>query len=104
MEEKSLSSTIPGFGLSFAVVSVLNGLLVIAKEMNPGLKGWMADFLGHHWVTHGVLVIGTFLVLGWLFSRIRFDETWHGGKMAVLIVAGTVIGGGLTALFFLSHL
>jgi hypothetical protein len=98
MEDKSLSSVIPGFGLSFLVVSIINAILVIVKDSNEGLKKWMAGLLGHHWITHGVFVIILFFVLGWLFSRIKFDEQWYGAKTATIILIGAIIGGGIIVL------
>jgi uncharacterized membrane protein YadS len=99
MEDKTLAGFIPGFGLSFLVVSIFNGLLTIMKEESAGLKNWMAHLLGHHWVTHGVFVIILFFVLGWLFSRVKFDEKWYGAKMAILLFVGAAIGGGIIAIF-----
>jgi hypothetical protein len=99
MENKKETSLITGFGISFFVVSIVNGLLVILKEENAGLKKWMAGLLGHHWVTHGVFIILLFFVLGWIFSRIKLDESWQEKKAAVLVLAGTIIGGGLIAVF-----
>lgn len=99
MGKQKNKSFISGFGLSFLVVSIINGLLVILKEENTGLKQWMAGLLGHHWVTHGVFVIVLFFVLGLIFSRIRLDESWQGKKAAALVLAGTIIGSGLIAVF-----
>jgi hypothetical protein len=98
MENKSLSNFIPGFGLSFLVVSIINAILVIEKEANEGLKKWMAGLLGHHWVTHGVFIIILFFILGWMFSRINFNEQWHGAKTATVILIGAIIGGGIIVL------
>jgi hypothetical protein len=88
MENKSLSGFIPGFGLSFLVVSIINSILVIEKEANEGLKKWMAGLLGHHWVTHGVFIILLFFVLGWVFSRIKFDEQWYYCPISTVLKEG----------------
>jgi hypothetical protein len=98
MENKSLSGFIPGFGLSFLVVSIINAILVIEKEANEGLKKWMAGLLGHHWITHGVFIIILFFVLGWVFSRIQFNEQWYGTQTATIILIGAIIGGGIIIL------
>ncbi|HVN70954.1 MAG TPA: hypothetical protein VMU10_02930 [Desulfomonilia bacterium] len=95
MENKSSSSLVPGFGLSFLVVSILNGILMIVKESNEGLRKWMAGLLGHHWITHGVFVIILFFVLGWLLSRVDYDEKWYGAKTAVIVLVGAVLGSGI---------
>jgi hypothetical protein len=84
--------------LSFLVVSIINAILVIMKESSEGLKKWMAGLLGHHWVTHGVFIIILFFVLGWLFSRMSYDEQWYGQKTATIILIGAIIGGGIIVL------
>jgi hypothetical protein len=99
MENKSLSTLIPGFGLSFLVMGIINAILVVEKEANEGLKKWMAGLLGHHWVTHGVFIIILFFVLGWVFSRIKFNEQWYGTKTVTIILLGAIIGSGIIALF-----
>jgi hypothetical protein len=95
MESRPPSKCIPGFALSFLVVSIISAALLIEKEANEGLKKWMAGLLGHHWVTHGAFVIALFFILGWLFSRMNYDEQWYGTRTAVIIVIGAVIGSGI---------
>lgn len=98
MESRPLSNYIPGFALSFLVVSIVSAVLLIEKEANEGLKTWMAGLLGHHWITHGVFIIALFFILGWLFSRMNYDEQWYGTRTAVIIVIGAVIGSGIIVL------
>jgi len=92
------------YALSLAVVSVLNGLLVILKETHEeSVLALMKRLTGHHWITHGIFVIIAFVVLGWLFSRA------NGGRgiqipvprLIGLLVAATVVGGALIAGFYL---
>lgn len=92
------------YALSLAVVSVLNGLLVILKESSEDtVLAWMKRLTGHHWITHGIFVVGAFLVLGWLFSRT------NGGKgiqipvprLIGLLVGAVVVSGALIAGFYL---
>jgi hypothetical protein len=91
------------FGLSLAVTSVLNGLLVILKESNENVLALMKRLTFHHWVTHAIFLIIVFVVLGWAFSRA------NGGRgvqisvprLSGLLVAGVVVGGALVAGFYL---
>ena len=46
-----------GFGLSFVITSIVTALLVVWKETNESLKSLMKEFTGHHWITHGILIL-----------------------------------------------
>lgn len=92
-----------GFGLSVAIMSILNSLLVIIKEMNPPLKAAMAKALGHHWTTHGVIVLTLFVVLGLLFSAMVKAENWNANKLCNSIVGSVILGGAGLAAFYLLH-
>ena len=92
-----------GFGLSAAVVSIFNTLLVIFKEMTPPFKAGMASAMGHHWTTHGVIVIGLFLVLGFVFSNMVKPESWGADKLGMTILWSVILAGGALAAFYLVH-
>jgi hypothetical protein len=92
-----------GFGLSAAVVSILNTLLVIFKEMTPPFKAGMASAMGHHWTTHGVIVIGLFIVLGFIFSGMTKHESWGADKLGMTIFWSVIAAGGALAAFYLVH-
>jgi hypothetical protein len=103
MENRTLSGLVPGFGVSFLVVSLLNALLVAAKELNPALLAWMKALTGHHWITHGVIVLASFYLLGLILSRLDLGEGLNGSRAAALVAAGVIVGGGSIGLFFLMH-
>jgi len=92
------------FGLSLAVTSVLNGLLVILKESNEDtVLALMKRLTVHHWVTHAIFLGIVFVVLGWAFSRANGGR---GVQIAVprligLVVGAVVVGGALIAGFYL---
>ncbi len=46
-----------GFGLSLVITSFISALLVVGKETNESLKSFMIEFSGHHWITHGILIL-----------------------------------------------
>jgi hypothetical protein len=57
----------------------------------------------HHWITHGIFVLGVFGVLGWGFSRANGGR---GIELSVprligLLVGGVVLGGVLISGFYL---
>lgn len=90
------------FGLALALTSVLSGLLVILKERNEEtLLAWMAGLTGHHWVTHGLVDLLLFLLLG--FGLVRFSGWWQARPNALLgaLLGGVLLGCILVAGFFL---
>jgi len=90
MENSSLSKNTIAFGLSLAVTSVINGLLVVAKEKSPAVQSLMKRLIGHHWITHSAGIILLFLVLGWLLAKTNGGQ---GVKIAFPNLLGTVVGG-----------
>jgi hypothetical protein len=101
MENTGLSKCTVSFGLSLALASVANGVLVAAKEKIPAVMAGMQALTGHHWVSHGAIVLGLFAVCGWLFARANGGQ---GFKMSVNgligVVASGVVAGGLIIMGF----
>ena len=93
-----------GFGLSLIVTSLLNAMILLIKEMNASVMNAMKAALGHHWTTHGAIVIIVFVVLGFVFSSMKFEEKWDSQKMLNYIIWATIIGGIIVAGFFMPNL
>jgi len=94
-EPAGLSKYTVSFGVALALASVVNGLLVIAKEKSPAVQAAMQKLTGSHWVTHVVIVLAVFALFGWLFARANGGQ---GIKMTAnhlirAIVAGVAAGG-----------
>jgi lipoprotein signal peptidase len=103
MEQNEIGKYTRSFGLSFTITSILSALLVILKETNEDtILAWMKAATGHHWVTHGVLDIILFLVLGWLFSRLNNSQGIKitPNVLVNCIFGSIVISGLLIAGFF----
>jgi hypothetical protein len=103
MTNTTLDKATIGFGLSAAVVSIFNTLLVIFKELTPPFKAGMASAMGHHWTTHGAIVIALFIVLGFVFSGMAKPGSWGAEKLANTILWSVIIAGGALAAFYLLH-
>jgi lipoprotein signal peptidase len=102
MEQNEIGKYTRSFGLSFAITSVLSALLVILKELNEDtVLAWMKAATGHHWVTHGVLNLIVFVVLGWALSR---PNRGQGVKISanglVMSIVGAVVISGLLIMGF----
>jgi len=106
MENSEIGKYTRSFGLSFAITSVVSALLVILKESSEeGVLALMAAITGHHWVTHGLIDLILFVVLGWALSRANKGQ---GVKMSAnglvsCIVGAVIISGVLIAGFYLLH-
>ena len=104
-----------GFGLSLAIVSVINGFLTIGKELVPEV---FKDFaiavsklvaFNHHWVGHAVIIFVLFLVFGLVFSQAKvydylqekymLDYT----RLLYVIMVGVVVGLALVNGYFFLH-
>ena len=103
-ENQALDKLSVGFGVSFLIASIFNGLLIVAKENYAPLKDWMKSLFGHHWTTHGIFVIVLFIVLGYIFSKADLDKKIDADKTSGLVIAGTVLGGLIIVGFFFKHL
>lgn len=90
-----LDSKTSAYAISYAITAIFNGILVLLKEMIPGVHDIMAA-AGHHWVTHGVLVLIVFFGVGMSLSKGRQISS---GAAVAYVVWGTIIGGGIIALF-----
>ena len=93
-----------GFGVSFLIASIFNGLLIVAKETYAPLKAWMKSLSGHHWTTHGIFVIVLFIVLGYILSKADLEKKIDADKTSGMVIAGTVLGGLIIVGFFFKHL
>ncbi len=103
MDNTGVSKYTISFGLSLALASIANGLLVIAKEKIPAVLTGMQKLTGHHWITHCVIILGLFAGGGALLARANGGQ---GIKMSAnhlirTLALGVVTGGLLILGFYL---
>ena len=103
MENTNASKYINSFGLSLAFASVVNGLLVIAKEKIPAVMSGMKAATGHHWITHSVVIVGLFVVCGWLLTLSNGGQgvKMSSSRLVGTLISGVVAGGLIIAGFYL---
>lgn len=92
------------FGLSFAITSLFSALLVILKETNPHtVMAWMKAATPHHWITHTLLDLIIFVILGVVLARANEGQgiKMSPDKLNSFIVGAFVISGLIIAGFFL---
>ncbi len=93
------SAKITGYGLSYAIVSILSALLVVLKESNETVLGLMVSLTGHHWITHGLLDVLLFVALGAVLSSRKLAVS--GNTLIASVVGSTILSGLIIAGFFI---
>jgi hypothetical protein len=101
-EGVGLDHTATAYGIAAAVAIVFNTLLAWVKDAYDPLNTAMAKTLGHHWTTHGVVVVLVFLVVGFVLSRSSGDLIKSPyGAVYTLCAAVVLAGSGLAGWFLL---
>jgi len=96
---ETVSATTTAFGVSYAITSVLSALLVVLKESSEAVHDGLAAITGHHWVTHGLLDVIVFVVLGYVL--IRRDMHMSGDALVSTIIGATVVSGLIIVGYFI---
>jgi hypothetical protein len=94
MENNTVSKYTISFGLSLALSSVVNALLVIAKEKSTAVQAEMQRITGSHWITHVAIVLIFFVSFGWLFASTKSGQ---GIEIPINRLIKTIIVGVFTA-------
>jgi hypothetical protein len=104
MDNTSVSQYTISFGLSLALASVLNALLVLAKEKIPPVMAALQRLTGHHWVSHAVVILGLFAAFGWMFAQANGGRGMGipANRLISLVVSGVVVGGLIILGFYLT--
>lgn len=96
----TLSKQTIGYGIAAIVAILCNTVLTWVKEENPAVNALMAQLLYHHWIAHGVAIVGVFLICGFVLSRLLRPAAGR-GLATWLLVATVAAGAGIAALFLL---
>ncbi len=102
-QQVPLSKYSVSFGLSLAITSVANAILVVAKEKSTSLQARMKSLTGHHWITHSVAILGLFFILGFVLARMNGGQGFKvsAGRLVGTLLYGVMIGGLLIMGFYL---
>ena len=102
MKDPGIEKYTASFALALAVSSLLSALLVVIKERNADtLLAWMKAATGHHWISHGILVLSLFVVLGWALAQIGVGARLSGNVLSGIITGSLVLSGLIIVGFFI---
>ena len=99
-QSDTVGATVTAFGISYAITSIFSALLVVLKELSAGVHDGLAAITGHHWVTHGLLNVIVFVVLGMLLSRAN-RAPMPVASLVNVVIGSTIVSGLIIAGFFL---
>lgn len=85
-----------GFGISAAITIILNMILMILKEKIPEFHDAMVAFAGHHWISHGLIDVALFILLGLLLSKKEINQ-----NISTLLISSTIISVVGVIMFFI---
>ncbi len=96
-----------GAAIGYMPSALFNAILVVAKETNPALKGWLKTAFGHHWIGHGVLtllvfIIATLIAIA-LYRGSEFTDKLS-LRLTIAIIIITLASALIIAGFYLSAL
>jgi hypothetical protein len=100
---ESFSEISAAFGLAAAITILFNTLLAWVKDAYDPLNTAMAHLTGHHWITHGLVDIAVFVVLGFVFMSTGIARRIDPSRLVIELVGASVVAGlGLAAWFVLT--
>jgi hypothetical protein len=100
MNTVSIGKYSRGFALSYILTGLLNLLLVIFKSTRS-IHDWMASLTGHHWITHGILILVSFIAFGLIFSKIEMLKKFSEDDIPIYMTLSTIFVCLFMMLFFL---
>jgi hypothetical protein len=103
MDNTTLSKYTSSFGLSLAAASVINALLVVAKEKSHAVMAGMQKLTGHHWITHSSIVLILFAALGWGFAQANGGRGVNitVSRLIAVLIGGVMLGSFIILGFYL---
>jgi hypothetical protein len=103
MENTNLSRYTVSFGISLALASVADGVLVVAKEKSSPVMSGMQRLTGHHWITHSAVILLLFVICGLVLAQLDGGKGIKitGGRLICAVLSGVAAGGLIIFGFYL---
>jgi hypothetical protein len=103
MEKQMSDPKVAAFGMAFAISSLFSAVLVVIKESSPGVMAWLKSLAGHHWVSHNIVVLAVFVVLGVVLTQFYAKKPISFNVVSISVVSATILSGLIIFGFFLLH-
>jgi len=104
MENHQIPRKTVSFGISLALCSLANALLVMTKEKSPAVLEAMKGLSGHHWLTHCIILFALWFLLAWVVwmaSGRKVGLQASGERLPMVVASGVLLGALLIVVFYL---
>jgi hypothetical protein len=89
------------FTVSLILSIYFNMALVVLKELHTPFKGFLKNYLMHHWVGHGLVLLIFFTLLGLLLNRLQINPNLK--KVPFHLVLSMLVSSIGISMFYLNH-
>jgi hypothetical protein len=92
-ENAKLSSASAGFGMAAAITILFSTVLACVKDAYKPLNSFMNSVAWHNWITHGLVDVILFILLGMIFSKSGLAERIAPSRLVSFLACGTILAG-----------
>ncbi len=92
-ETPKLGRSSAGFAMAAAVTILFSTVLACVKDAYKPLNSFMNSVAWHNWITHGLVDVILFILLGMIFSRSGVAERVAPGRLISFLVGAVVVAG-----------
>lgn len=96
-----IEPTTASYGIGAAIAILENTILAIYRERNPDFDAFLARITGNHWVTHGILIIGFYILISRAIRWTIHPRTSTEKGIALAIVISALVSIMTLAVFFM---
>lgn len=90
-ENVKLGSTSAGFAMAAAITILFSTVLACVKDAYKPLNSFMNSVAWHNWITHGLVDVILFVLLGIIFSKSGIAEWIAPRRLISFLVAAVIV-------------
>jgi len=92
-ENVKLGNTSAGFAMAAAITILFSTVLACVKDAYKPLNNLMNSIAWHNWITHGLVDVILFVLLGIIFSKSGMADRIAPRRLISLLVAAVIAAG-----------
>jgi uncharacterized membrane protein SirB2 len=92
-DNTKLSSASAGFAMAAAITILFSTVLACVKDAYKPLNSFMNSVAWHNWITHGIVDVILFVILGMIFSKSGLAERIAPRRLVSFLAAAVIVAG-----------
>jgi hypothetical protein len=92
-ENAGLSRSSTGFAIAAAITILFSTVLACVKDAYHPLNSFMNSVAWHNWITHGLVDVILFFVLGIIFSKNAWAGRIASSRLISFLVGAVIVAG-----------